>query len=77
MLSNSRLYCKSVKREKNAVKEKCSDSYANALPTAKRYFNLCFFHSLHQVIMEPDHSKMLIDNIITKSLEKNNSEWHY
>ena len=46
--------------------------------TVKKYLNLYFLDSLHQLMMDStrtiEHSQMLADNIITKSSEKNDAE---
>ena len=55
-------------------KIKYSDSYSQASTIVKNYIDLCFSHSLHQLIMEPTktayHTKALIDHILTNSPEK-------
>ena len=56
------------------LKKQYSDSYSQAPPIVKNYIDLCFSHSLHQLIMEPtrttEHTKTLIDHILTHSPEK-------
>ena len=56
------------------LKKQYSDSYSQAPPIVKNYIDLCFSHSLHQLIMEPtmttEHTKTLIDHILTNSPEK-------
>ena len=50
------------------------DSYSQASPLVTKYMDLCFSHSLHQLIAEPtrttDRSKTPIDHILTNSAEK-------
>ena len=50
------------------------DSYPQAPPLVKKYMDLCFSHSLHQLIAEPkrttEHTKTLIDHIFTNLVEK-------
>ena len=42
--------------------------------TVKKYLNLYFFHSLHQLMMDSarttEHSQMLVDNILTNLQKK-------
>ena len=56
------------------LKKQYSDFYSQAPPLVKNYIDLCFSHSLHQLIMEPtrttEHTKTLIDHILTNSPEK-------
>ena len=56
------------------LKKKYSDSYSHAPTTLKKYLNVYFSHSLHQLIMystrTTEHSQMLIDNTIIKFSEK-------
>ena len=50
------------------------DSYSQASPLVTKYMDLCFSHSLHQLIAEPtrttDRTKTPIDHILTNSAEK-------
>ena len=60
---------------KMLLKKQYSVSYSQAPPIVKNYIDLCFSHSLHQLIMEPTrtttkHTKTLIDHILTNSPEK-------
>ena len=59
---------------KMLVKKQYSDSYSQAPPIVKNCIDLCFSHSLHQLIMEPtritEHTKILIDHILTNLSEK-------
>ena len=54
--------------------KKYYDSYSQASPLVKKYMDLCFSHSLHQLIAEPTRTtkctKTLIDHILTNSAEK-------
>ena len=51
-----------------------SDSYSQAPPIFKNHIDLCFSHSLYQLPREPtrttEHTKTLIDHILTNSPEK-------
>ena len=62
-----------MRRNKMLLKKLHSDSYSLVLPGVKKYIDLCFSHSLHQLIMEPtsktESSKILIDHILTNSPE--------
>ena len=50
------------------------DSYSQASPLVKKYMDLSFSHSLHQLIAEPTRTtkctKTLIHQILTNSAEK-------
>ena len=56
------------------LKKQYSDSYSQAPAIVKNYLDLCCSHSLHQLVMKPkrtaEHTKTLIDHILTNSLEK-------
>ena len=56
------------------LKKQYSDTYSQAPPIVKNYIDLCFSHSLHQLIVEPtrttEHIKTFIDHILTNSPEK-------
>ena len=58
---------------KMLLKKQYSDSYSQAPPIVNNYTELCFSHSLHQLIMKPtrttEHTKTLIDHILTNSSE--------
>ena len=59
---------------KMLLKKQYSNSCSQAPAIGKNYIDLCFSHSLHQLIMEPtrttEHTKALIDHILTNSPEK-------
>ena len=50
------------------------DSYSQAPHLVKKYMDLCFSHSIHQLIAEPTRTtkctKTRIDHILTNSPEK-------
>ena len=54
--------------------KKYYDSYSQASPLVKKYMDLCFSHSLHQLIAKStrtaDRTQTLIDHILTNSAEK-------
>ena len=59
---------------KMILEKQYSDSYSRAPPIVKNYIDLCFSHSLHQLIREAtrttEHIKTLTAHIITNSPEK-------
>ena len=60
---------------KMILEKQYSDSYNQGPPIVKSYIDLCFSHSLHQLIREPtkttEHTdKTLIDHILTNSPAK-------
>ena len=63
-----------LSRNKMLLDKQSYDSYSQAPPLAKKYMDLCFSHSLHQLIAEPTrttkHAKTLIDHILTNFSEK-------
>ena len=58
---------------KLVLEKQYSDPYSQASLISKNYKDLCFSHSLHQLIREPtwttEHTKTLIDHILTNSPE--------
>ena len=56
------------------LKKQYSDSYSQGPAIVKNYLDLCCSHSLHQIVMKPkktaEHTKKLIDHILTNSPEK-------
>ena len=58
---------------KMILEKQYSDSYSQA-PIVKNYVDICFAHSLHQLIREQtrttEHTKTLIDHILTNLLKK-------
>ena len=66
---------------KMPLKKQYSDSYSQAPPIVKKYIDLCFSHSLQQLIMQPtrttEHTKLFIDHILTNSPEKMLLKWCY
>ena len=59
---------------KNKMMLNYYETYSQVPFLVKKYMNLCFSHSLHQVIVEPTSTTMLtttlIDHILTNSPEK-------
>ena len=59
---------------KMLLKKQYFDYYRQAPSMIKNYIDLCFSHSLHQLIKEPsratEQTKTLIDHILTNSREK-------
>ena len=63
-----------LSRNKILLDKQYYDSYRQAPPLIKKYMDISFSHSIHQLTAEPtrttEHTKTLIDHILMNSAEK-------